>query len=83
MEDRRLTLISAATATHNPRITNVRNLMKAGFRPLSLEEFSLIPTDWVYSPNVVNFNTRKITSTQAAAMKNGVGMGIPGINPPK
>ena len=38
MEDRRLTLISAATATHSPRITKVRNLINVGFSPFNLEE---------------------------------------------
>ena len=35
MEDRRLTLISAATATHSPRITKVRNLINVGFSPFN------------------------------------------------
>ena len=83
MEERRLTLISPATATHKPRITNVRNLIKAGFKPFNLEELSLIPTDCTYNPRVVNFKTSAMTIIHATAMKNGVGIGIPGINPPK
>ena len=38
MEESRLTLISPATATHKPRITNVKNLMNAGFKPFNFEE---------------------------------------------
>ena len=83
MEDKRLTLISAATATQSPRITKDKNLINAGFKPFNLEDFSLIPTACVYSPSVVNFSTRAIMIMQITAMKNGVGIGIPGINPPK
>ena len=57
--------------------------MKAGFRPFSLDEFSLIPTASVYSLRFVKRSTNAITITQIIAIKNGVGIGIPGINPPK
>ena len=82
MEDKRLTLMSPATATQSPRITKVRNLINAGFKPFSLEELSLIPTAYVYSPRFVNFKTNTVTRIHAAAMKTGVGIGIPGMKPP-
>ena len=83
MDDKRLTLISPATATHNPRITKVINLINAGFNPFNLEELSLIPTACVYNPRLVNFKTRAMMIIQITAIKNGVGIGTPGINPPK
>ena len=79
MEEIRLTLINAATAPHTPRITKVRNLMKAGFKPFNREELSLIPTDCVYNPKVVNFNTNQTKIMHATAIRNGVGIGIPQI----
>ena len=83
MEEIRLTLISPATATQSPKITKLKNLINAGFRPFNLEECSLIPTACVYNLRFVNFMTNAITIIHATAMKNGVGIGIPGINPPK
>ena len=74
--------MSPATATQSPRITKVRNLINAGFKPFSLEELSLIPTACVYSPRFVNFKTNTVTRIHAAAMKTGVGIGIPGMKPP-
>ena len=82
MEERRLTLIRPATATHKPRITKAKNLMTAGFNPFNLEEFSLIPTVCVYNPRFVNRNTSEMTITHAIAIKNGDGIGMPGIKPP-
>ena len=79
----RLTLISAATATQSPKITKLKNLINAGFNPFNREELSLIPTACVYKPRLVNFITSPITIIHATAIKNGVGIGIPGIKPPK
>ena len=75
--------MSAATATQRPRITKLKNLMNAGFNPFKRDELSLMPTACVYNPRFVNFITSAITMTHANAIKNGVGIGIPGINPPK
>ena len=56
--------------------------MNAGFKPFNLEELSLIPTACVYRPRVVKRSTNAIIIMHPNAMKIGVGMGIPGKNPP-
>ena len=58
-------------------------ILVAGFNPFNREELSLIPTACVYKPRLVNFITSPITIIHATAIKNGVGIGIPGIKPPK
>ena len=75
-------MISPTTATHSPRITKEINLINAGFRPFSLEELALIPTACVYNPRFVYFSANAVSSTQISIMNTGVGIGIPGINPP-
>ena len=77
MEEIRLTLISPATATQSPKITKLKNLINAGFRPFNLEECSLIPTACVYNLRFVNFMASAITIIHATAMKNGVLAGYP------
>ena len=41
-----------------------------------------MPTDWVYSPRVVNFSASQNARITRAVMKMGVGTGIPGRNVP-
>ena len=53
-----------------------------GFRPFSLEELALIPTACVYNPRFVYFSANAVSSTQISIMNTGVGIRIPGINPP-
>ena len=78
----RLTLIKPQTATHAPRITKVINFTSLGLIPFNLEELSLMPTAWEYKPSVVKRSTNAIAIIHATAIKNGVGIGMPGINPP-
>ena len=41
-----------------------------------------MPTDWVYSPRLVNFSTSQNTATIKRVMKMGVGTGMPGRKVP-
>src|SRR5665647_920740 len=60
-----------AIPTQRPNIANVNNLILAGLRPLRLEALSLMPTARVYSPRLVNFNTRTVTAITTIVMSIG------------
>ena len=58
------------------------NFMRAGFRPLSLEDSEFIPTACVNSPSFVKRNTSAMIIIHIAAMYIGVGSGEPGMKLP-
>ena len=46
------------------------------------EELALMPTDWVYSPRLVNFSPSQNTAIIRMVIKTGVGTGMPGRKVP-
>ena len=51
--------------------------------PMRLDDFLLIPTDWMYMPSAVFLSRSAVAATTITATINGVGTGIPGMEAPR